>query len=577
VSAIMMAAILVRFINLETTPYGVHGDEAMAVQEGRRTLEVGWYGVWNFMAGGFPAGFIYLAAPMVWLFGDSLLAVRYLASGLDVLTVLALYLTLRRSFGFGTAVIGSGLLAVSAWHIQFSRIAFPNILWPAIVVLSCLVLAEAIRRESPRWWAGGGAIMALAIYSYNSHFLYMGVVGLFVVFHFLGWRGITACLAFAFAFAWSGLVLIFGAVIGGLALGAALRGLTQRKFAQAGGFVAGIAVVGAPMASFILSDPDRYFARGRKLSIFRTDEWIALSGHEDEVRYLLDRYWEFWARLTTNPYPDAVDGSGAAALIPVSAMAICGIGAILGLLRRGHPLIELSIWTVVLMPLAAVTTNDLALRRSMIIAPFVALLAGLGVVEIVRLAWSRRVVARVAVCLAMVALLAQISYCNLDGFFNHTIKSEDMRWVTSVEWVDAARFMNQLPSGSYVYVYSERWPYNHETRALLAPDTPGESRGEQFGENSTMIDYSKGHPVIILLGKYKDLLPEFEERYPGGEARIGPPDRRTTSAPSFVAYVFPVPIDSSQTPDTYGTTGSPVRGNLRAALTGDRLRGEANV
>jgi hypothetical protein len=140
----------------------------------------------------------------------------------------------------------------------------------------------------------------------------------------------------------------------------------------------------------------------------------------------------------------------------------------------------------------------------------------------------------------LIALLAHIGYRNVDGFFNQTAKSDNMQWVMSVEWVEASYFMDQLPEGSYVYVYSERWPYTHEIRALLAPDIPGESRGDRFGENSMTIDYSKGRPVIILLGKYKDALSEFEALDPGGEARIGPPDRRSTPAPSYIAYILPV-------------------------------------
>jgi hypothetical protein len=549
VGLVALAAILLRFVHLETIPYGMHGDEAMAVLEGRRTLEIGWFGVWNNMAGGFPAGFIYLAAPMVWLFGDSLLAVRYLASGLDIVAVLALYVTLRRSFGFGTAVTGSALLAVSAWHIQFSRIAFPNILWPTLVLLSCLALGEAIRRESLGWWAASGAIMALAIYSYNSHFLYLGVVGIFLAFHFMGWRGIVTVTAFGAALLTSGWVAICAVIIGCIAVIAGLRRMPRARIPDAACYLAGLTAAAAPMASFIVNNRDRYFSRGRNLSIFRTEEWTALSGLDEKVRFLFDRYWQFWVELTSNTQPDAVDGSGAAVIIPLSAMAICCAGAVLGLLRRRHPLVDLAIFTVVLMPMAAVATNDLALRRSMIIAPFIALLGGLGVVEIVRLAWTRRVFVRVATCLALVALLAHVGYRSVDGFFNRTAKSDNMQWVMSVEWVEASKFMDQLPEGSYVYVYSERWPYTHEIRAMVAPEIPGESRGDRFGENSMTIDYSKGRPVLILLGKYKDALPEFEARYPGGETRIGPPDRRSSPAPSYIAYILPATMDTGHGAD----------------------------
>jgi hypothetical protein len=75
---------------------------------------------------------------------------------------------------------------------------------------------------------------------------------------------------------------------------------------------------------------------------------------------------------------------------------------------------------------------------------------------------------------------------------------------------------------------------------LLAPDAKGESRGEKFGENSLALDPAKGKPVIILMGKYQALLPEFQATYPGGIVISGPPHWQNPSQPIYISYVLDI-------------------------------------
>ena len=55
------------------------------------------------------------------------------------------------------------------WHIHYSRLGFPNIVWPFFVVTGLGALVEAVRGNDRRYWALTGLLFGLGVYTYNSH------------------------------------------------------------------------------------------------------------------------------------------------------------------------------------------------------------------------------------------------------------------------------------------------------------------------------------------------------------------------------------------------------------------------
>lgn len=186
VLVVLIAAAFLRFHELSTIPAGLHGDEAITGLEGQRILDEGWIGPYSPLALGQPTGPLYLTAASVWLFGNTIFAVRAVPAFLGLLTVLAIYFLVRRHLGPSTAVIAAAMLAVMGWHIHFTRIGFPVAAWPLIVVLSVAALLEAMRTSDWRWWAAAGGITALGAYVYNAHPLVIAILGLFTLLWLIG-------------------------------------------------------------------------------------------------------------------------------------------------------------------------------------------------------------------------------------------------------------------------------------------------------------------------------------------------------------------------------------------------------
>ncbi len=121
VLSILVLAVALRLPELAQIPPEVHGDEAECGLEARRVLHgqvpsifnFGWYGV-PYMSFGISAAFMRL-------FGDDLYGLRTASVFQGTLSVLLAYLVVKRLFTVRVAALAAFLLAVSPWHIHFSR------------------------------------------------------------------------------------------------------------------------------------------------------------------------------------------------------------------------------------------------------------------------------------------------------------------------------------------------------------------------------------------------------------------------------------------------------------------------
>ena len=124
--------------------------------------------------------FIYLLVPFVKVFGRTIFAVRFPSALLGTLTVFLTYFLAkelfreknkninRKSINDWLPVITAFLLAVSPWHLQFSRVAFePNIAL-FFVVLGGVLMLKGLRRDSTLLCISGSASLALSLLTYHS-------------------------------------------------------------------------------------------------------------------------------------------------------------------------------------------------------------------------------------------------------------------------------------------------------------------------------------------------------------------------------------------------------------------------
>lgn len=154
---------------LRTYPYGVWFDEAENTLVTKRILEEPAYRP-VFVAGAskMPALAFYFFAPFVNRFPDRALGVRVATTTAGLLALVATWLLGRELFGKEAGLLAAAFLAVSRWHVDFSRfgmaIVFPTLIAPLVLFL----LLRSQRRRSPRDAVLAGLALGLGMQLYFS-------------------------------------------------------------------------------------------------------------------------------------------------------------------------------------------------------------------------------------------------------------------------------------------------------------------------------------------------------------------------------------------------------------------------
>ncbi|HSW87821.1 MAG TPA: glycosyltransferase family 39 protein [Candidatus Saccharimonadales bacterium] len=114
-----------------------------------------------------PALYVYLVIPAELLFGVTTLAVRFPSAVFGVITIFAVFFLIRELFKRNdVALLVAFLLAISPWHIQFSRLGFETNIGLALNIFAALFFLKGLKKP---WLFSLSAISAaLAIYAYQS-------------------------------------------------------------------------------------------------------------------------------------------------------------------------------------------------------------------------------------------------------------------------------------------------------------------------------------------------------------------------------------------------------------------------
>jgi len=138
-----------------------------------------------------PPLYMYLTVPSVALFGLSTWSVRVPAATVGVMAVIGVYLLILEitsAVGFPSdsprkyksrrtlALFGSLLLAISPWHIQFSRIAFEANIGVAINIWAVALFFRFLRTGKFLWISG--FLFGLGIYAYHSERIFLPLLGI---------------------------------------------------------------------------------------------------------------------------------------------------------------------------------------------------------------------------------------------------------------------------------------------------------------------------------------------------------------------------------------------------------------
>lgn len=175
---ILVIATFLRFYHLTTTPPGLYPDEAMDGANAQNVAQTGQFKVYYPEDNGREGLYVNILA---FAFKYHLLpdnapwSVRFPAAVAGVLTVWGVYLLVAELFkerdeGYAIALLASFLLAVSFWHINFSRIGFRAILAPLCLTWALYFLIKAFRANRGFWYAiAAGIVFSAGFYTYIAY------------------------------------------------------------------------------------------------------------------------------------------------------------------------------------------------------------------------------------------------------------------------------------------------------------------------------------------------------------------------------------------------------------------------
>lgn len=157
---VLLLAVFLRLFLLDVFPPGLYPDEAMNGLDAFHALTRADFRVFYEANNGREGLFINLQAIALQLFGNSAWTLRLVSALTGILTVLFLYLLARelgpwlsakKKAGFNVkafALLSAFFLAVSFWHVNFSRIGFRAILLPLLTTAAFYALFRARRTVS---------------------------------------------------------------------------------------------------------------------------------------------------------------------------------------------------------------------------------------------------------------------------------------------------------------------------------------------------------------------------------------------------------------------------------------------
>lgn len=184
---IIIVALVLRFWQLGNVPISPDWDEAALGYNAYSILTTGRdeYGeLLPVMLKSFgdykPVLYAYTAIPTVFLFGLDTFAVRFPSAFFGTLSVLLTFFLVKELVKNNKiALISAFLLAISPWHIQFSRVAFEANLGVFLNLATVLFFVKGLKK--PYLLLFAAATSALSLYSYQSEKIFAPILMLILL------------------------------------------------------------------------------------------------------------------------------------------------------------------------------------------------------------------------------------------------------------------------------------------------------------------------------------------------------------------------------------------------------------
>lgn len=482
VLAIFIFAFALRGSYTDKYPTTFSGDEASAglsavdfiTGKANNLFSMGWFS--------FPSLFYAIESFSIRLFGQTPQALRYFSALGGAATVAALYWLLRTMFNRTYAFFGSLLLAMSHYHIQFSRIGLQNI-WDGFFTIVALA---ALWHGWKKGWRGGFIICGLALGLGQYFYVSFRAVPVII----LVWVLIAA------PFNWRQFKQRFPDLL--LAAWIAL-------------------LVYLPLALFFLKHPQEYYAPLQRVTVF--EGWLT----EQATQRNIPEWQVLWQQILLTAKGIIIEplqhwyNMGKPMLLPLSA-ALFLMGLVWGILffDLRHLLILLP--TLVTILAGGFSRDAPASQRFILIAPTAAFYIAYPLVqsaEIVGHHWRRWRKIAILVGLLVVSLLGAI---DINFYFNQVFNT----YLLGGANTETGNILgNYMKTHENEQIYFFGWPRMNYASIAVVPYLAPQITSEDVIDVMEPLTAPPTWPItrktifIFLPNRYAD-LEWVKQQYPNG-------------------------------------------------------------
>jgi len=419
---IIALAIFFRFFQLDSIPKGLYHDEAINGNDAFFSLRSGNYRIFYPENNGREGLFIWLISLSFSIFGVSIWALKFIPAIIGTITVIGLYLLTKELFSLSAnhksqainiALLSSFFLAISFWHINFSRIGFRAIMVPFLLVFSFYFLIKAFQKQEKVYAGIAGLFFGLGFYSYSVFRLAVLLLGIFL-------------LAFWILYKKQGL---------------------QKKFLKLTiNLLLFITIISLPLGIYYIKNPQDLLGRTSQISVFSQPNPLKSFGqslllHLGMFNFYGDANWRH--NLSTSPQ----------LLIPIGILFLIGILISIKLLKESFKQNDylatiihcfLFAWLFIMVLPGALTYEGIPHALRVIgVMPVIYIFAALGACQIYNWLKSKMSDKKLLTVVCLLFLYFLIS-SQLQKYFIDWANNNETKGAFSYDYLKIGNYLNSL-------------------------------------------------------------------------------------------------------------------------------------
>jgi sugar lactone lactonase YvrE/4-amino-4-deoxy-L-arabinose transferase-like glycosyltransferase len=479
-AACLLIAAFMRLYRFDSIPYGTWYDEAEAGLEAGRILKKANYRPVFWTSMNHPSHLLYLYALSLRLFGESTQDLRLVSVAFGLAGVIAAYLFGREFFGEGIGLALASLIAVSRWHVNFSRIAMTGIDTPFFELLTLYFLLKGMRSGRLSHFAWAGLALGFGLCFYTAFRLFLPMLGLFMAHHALvNWRKLDHRWAFLAN------ILIFS--------------------------LAALLVV-APVAQYALKYPEIFWARTRITSIFRDKSFF------EAIPVLRENLKKHFLMFNYRGDPNGRHNLPGEPMLDFVTSVLFFLGLAYSLFRFRYPRYSLLVLWLLVMLCGGIFSLEFEAPQSLrgigsLPAAYVLSCVPLEVMKDELIKVMKRAKKWYTLPLAFCTLLALIGWENYDTYFNKQARDFAV-WnaFSTAETITAERMASLGPDYDFhvISLY-----YGHPTLRFLAKEITRYKRLETT-DTMPLRESGEREAVLFIDPERRQLFLDAKRYYPDG-------------------------------------------------------------